>query len=292
MLDFRIETFLSVCRCKSYTAAARELNITQPAVSQHIRHLEALYGVKLFDYQNKRLTLTSAGKELERAATTLRHDALYLKERLQDIKAGTHSLIFGATRTIGDFDLSEKLTAYIKKLPNVTIKLQLDNTATLLDRLNQGEIDFALVEGYFTKSEYSYRMYQSVPFFAVSALPAHKSPCALEDLFSETLIVREKGSGSREILEQYLKENNASIGDFQNILEINSVHIIKKLVLARCGITFLYQIAAKEELKKEMLFPIAIRQMNVSHDFALVWRKGSIYQEEYLKQFDALFHEA
>ena len=62
MLDFRVETFLTVCRTMNYTRAAEELNITQPAVSQHIAHLERDYGVPLFAYRNKKLQLTGHGR--------------------------------------------------------------------------------------------------------------------------------------------------------------------------------------------------------------------------------------
>ena len=68
MQDFRMETFLAVCRLGSYTRAAEELNITQPAVTQHIQHLQTYYGVRLLDYRSKRLTLTPEGELLRRAA--------------------------------------------------------------------------------------------------------------------------------------------------------------------------------------------------------------------------------
>ena len=74
MLDFRVETFLTVCRTMNYTRAAEELNITQPAVSQHIAHLERDYGVPLFAYRNKKLQLTDAGALLRDALSTMAHD--------------------------------------------------------------------------------------------------------------------------------------------------------------------------------------------------------------------------
>ena len=79
MLDFRMDTFLAVCRHRNYTRAAEELNITQPAVTQHIQYLQSYYGVKLFSYQNKRLALTEEGELLRNAALCMLHDEEKLK---------------------------------------------------------------------------------------------------------------------------------------------------------------------------------------------------------------------
>ena len=87
MLDFRIDTFLAVCRSMNFTRAAEELHITQPAVSQHIRYLEKSYGVKLFDYQGKRLSLTTAGEALFSAAVTMKHDDLFSEETASNARA-------------------------------------------------------------------------------------------------------------------------------------------------------------------------------------------------------------
>ena len=81
MLDFRMETFLAVCRHLNYTRAAEELNITQPAVTQHIQHLQAHYGARLLDYRDKRLSLTPEGEALRRAAVTMLHD----EQKLPDV---------------------------------------------------------------------------------------------------------------------------------------------------------------------------------------------------------------
>ena len=103
MQDFRMETFLAVCRLGSYTRAAEELNITQPAVTQHIQHLQTYYGVRLLDYRSKRLTLTPEGELLRRAALTMRHDEEKLKRELADLRQGRRALRFGATLTVGEY---------------------------------------------------------------------------------------------------------------------------------------------------------------------------------------------
>ena len=97
MLDFRMDTFLAVCRHRNYTRAAEELNITQPAVTQHIQYLQSYYGVKLFSYQNKRLALTEEGELLRNAALCMLHDEEKLKRDVKDLRLGRRSIRFGAT---------------------------------------------------------------------------------------------------------------------------------------------------------------------------------------------------
>ena len=95
MLDFRMETFLTVCQCMNFTRASEELHITQPAVSQHIRFLEKYYHTKLFHYEGKKLRLTNAGELLRNASLTMKHDELFLQnemiregEELKEIRFG------------------------------------------------------------------------------------------------------------------------------------------------------------------------------------------------------------
>ena len=119
MLDFRMETFLTASRLLSYTETARELHITQPAVSQHIHFLEEHYNAKLFQYEGKKLCLTEAGVFLRKAATTMKHDEITLLETLK--ASPRRKLVFGATRTIGDYFIPETLIPYLARERNTDI---------------------------------------------------------------------------------------------------------------------------------------------------------------------------
>lgn len=165
MLDYRIDTFLTVCRLLNYTKAAEELHITQPAVSQHIRYLEDYYEVQLIHFDGKRLCLTEEGRLLRNAATTVKHDEIILREQMKTGKRRT--LVFGATLTIGDFVLPGMLARYINSSPETEVKMTVDNTETLLKQIDSGELDFAVIEGYFHKAEYDYKIYSIENYIAV-----------------------------------------------------------------------------------------------------------------------------
>lgn len=149
MLDFRMETFVTVCKYMNYTKAANALHITQPAVSQHMRHIEEEYGVKLFEFQGKKLFLTKDGRALLNMAVTWQHDDQALRRKFQENAAGQRHLIFGVTLTIGEYVIGDYLAGYMKKHPHTQIRLTIANTEGLLKKLDEGEIDFAVVEGYF-----------------------------------------------------------------------------------------------------------------------------------------------
>ena len=283
MMDFRIDTFLEVCRQMSFTKAAEILSITQPAVSQHIHYLEDFYDVKLFAYEGKKMYLTNAGDILYQAAITMKHDDLYLKEIINDFNERKNRLIFGATLTIGEFVMAKHIKSYLNLYPDTEVRMIVGNTSELLKSLSMGEIDFALVEGNYAKKEYDYLVYSQERYIPVCSkdYTFHREPEKLTDLLSERIIIRESGSGTREILEKNLEYRNLEIGDFRYTVEIGGMNAIKSLVESGLGITFLYEAAVKKELEKGILREIKLEDFQVSHDFAFIWNKGSTFSENY-----------
>ena len=290
MMDFRMDTFVTVCQYLNYTKAAEILHITQPAVSQHIHYLENYYGTKLFVYEKKKMMLTQAGDMLYKAAVTMKHDVRYLQESLRDFAMRKERLIFGATLTIGEFVIAEQLRDYLNCFPNAEIRMMIGNTRELLDKLHLGEIDFALVEGNFSKKEYDYLTFSQERFIPVCGWDycfSH-NPEKLEDLLSERLIVREIGSGTREIMEKNFEYRNLAIGDFRNTIEISGMTAIKNMVEYNCGITFLYEAVVKRELKSGILREIELADFQISHDFTFIWNRGSVFSENYREIFKLL----
>ena len=286
MLDFRMETFLAVCQCMNFTRASEQLNITQPTVSQHIRFLEKHYNTKLFRYEGKKLRLTGAGEILRNASLTMMHDEMSMQSEMQKSEE-TEEIRFGATRTVGDVLMGKILENYLKNYPEAGIHMIVENTKELLQRLDEGTIDFALVEGFFKKSEYDYQKYSDENYIGVCSpdYQFHETPETLENLFQERLLLREEGSGTREVLERWLDSQNLGIRDFRQTMEVGSLQTIRELTKAGCGITFLYEAAVKEDLKAGTLQKIPLKDFHVSHEFTFIWRRGSIYADRYREIF-------
>lgn len=290
MLDFRMDTFLAVCRCMNFTKAAEALNITQPAVSHHIHYLEEHYQVKLFEYSGKKIGLTEAGKMLLSAATTMQHDELHLKQALKMSDGGGRRLVFGATMTVGEYVLPEALMRLMDAQPDISVKMVVADTQDLLRSLDEGEIEFAVVEGFFQKKEYDFLVYDRGKFVIVASpeYQFHSEGKVIEDLTQERFFIREPGSGTRYVFERYLEGKNLLIHDFEDLMEISNIGAIKSLVADGRGITFLYEAAVKKELEDGRLRRVVLEDFELSHDFTFIWRKDSIYSEYYRELYRLL----
>lgn len=285
MLDFRTETFLTVCQTMNFTAAAKQLNITQPAVSQHIHFLEEQYHTSLFIYQNKQLFLTRSGEILRRHLLTMKNDEKAVMEELKNNITGIETLSIGVTMTIGEYAIVDKLAGFLIQHPEINIHLHYGNTLQLLKLLNSGQISMAIVEGNYPKEYYSHKKYSTEDYIAVCAASHHfmtDHPYTMNDLVHERLLVREEGSGTRNILEQSLMTHGLHISDFIHYIEIENMHTIIGLLKRDCGISFLYKIAVKKELHSGILKEIPLDDFKMQHDFDIIWEKHSVYSDKYL----------
>lgn len=296
MLDFRHETFLTLCDCNSFTKAAEHLCITQPAVSQHIKHLEEFYGCKLFDTTNRKIVLTHQGKLLEEFATTVFSDAKHFKENISSVNTETMQFSFGATLSIGEYVMPKILSRLLTKYPKMKIHMSVANTQVLLERLNNGELDFIVVEGLFDKSEYDSTLFSLERFIPVCSPQSEfaNKEVGFREITKSRLILREEGSGTREIFENILQKNNYSLHAFEKVIEIGNMAAIKKMVSSGLGITFLFEVAAKSEIEDESLSIINISGFSEQREFNFVLLKDSFFRERHMKIYELLkqaFHE-
>ena len=290
MLDFRIETFLEVCRDMNFTHAAHRLNLTQPAVSQHIRWLEEKYGTPLFELQGKKMYLTPAGELLKTSAATMKHDILFLREKMAESTKHRRKLKMGLTLTIAEFEISSGVAAFLNQDEAVSMLFSVGNTEKLLHELEEGIIDFALVEGNFPREIYHHELYAREPYIAVCS-PNDRFASgiwSIDDLLEGRLVTREPGSGTRNILERYLEMKGLEVDSFFALIEAGNVDLIKQLVEKGCGITFLYRTAVRKELEEGRLCEIRMKDMNIVHDFTFIWRENSIFYEDYRTFYEML----
>lgn len=282
-MEYRLTTFLAVCEKMNFTRAAEDLHITQPAVSQHIRLLEEEYGTKLFLHEGKRIRLTPAGQFFRDTVIRMQNDENVLHSKLTAFETGKQIFKLGATRTIGEFSLETKLASYIKTHPEIELHFIVDNTEKLLHQIDEGSLQCAFVEGFFDLNQYDFARFRTENFLAVCSknhLFRHKIK-TVYDLADETLLLREPGSGTREILEQFLYFQNMRIENFHNIVQIDSMHVILKLLERDAGISFMYQMAASKGIQQGILCSIPLRGLPVQHELSLVWKRGSQYSKEY-----------
>lgn len=265
----------------NFTHAAKELNITQPAVSQHIHYLEEEYNTKLFLQNGKKLELTEEGKILFRKMNQMRNDEKLLKRELSSARS-SKKIAFGVTMTIGEYAISAPVSSFIKDHPDIDFVIHFGNTSELLRNLQDGTIDFALVEGYYPEGVYETLPYKTEVFIPVcsSAHAFRRKPEKLTDLFSERLLVREPGSGTRSILERSLALGNHGIDCFSHYIQVENMHTIMQFLCCDCGISFLYRAAVEKELNAGVLREIPLRDFSITHDFTFLWPKDSVFSDE------------
>lgn len=290
MLDFRVYTFLELCKTLSYTKTAENLYITQPAVTQHIKYLEEFYNCRLFNYSNRVLSLTEQGNYLFKYFLTMNSDEIKIKEGVLEVNSTEKNLYFGATLTIGEYIIPDILLKLSKLFPNINVKVIIKDTAELLRELQNGNIEFALMEGFFEKTEYESIIYSKERFIGVCSPKNNlaKKNLNFEALLNERIILRESGSGSRDIFEKILYDNNLSLKNFDKIYEVANIRVIKELVKRDRGITFIYERAVKKELENRELVKIGLKNFKAEREFNFIFMKNSIHKDEYKKWYDIL----
>ena len=293
MLDFRMDTFLTVCQCMNYTKAAQMLNITQPAVSQHIRFLENYYQAKLLKYEGKKLALTEAGEMLRTEAVAMKQTELSLRKKILKQKDSVQSLHLGASPAVGESVMADVLQRCLEKYPEAHVSMEVTEMPQLLEKVNGGSVDFALAEGSFKKENYEFLPYSKENLIVVCS-PGYRErfmedvPKTLEELTKERIVLREQGNGTRDILERYLLMNGIRIHDFESVLEIGNQSALLQLVKNGYGITFLYECSARDLIDKGELLELDIQGFQAEQAFTFLWRKGSIYTELYRELYQDL----
>ena len=194
-MDQKLSTFLTLCQTMNYRMAAEHLHLSQPAVTKQIQALEQSLQTKLFYYDGHTLHKTEKCLLLERYAISQRYQYDELKLAIADRKR--LKLRIGATKTIGDYVLIDAITDYLR-VPEQELTLVVDNTKRLLQMLDENKLDFAVIEGTFSKTKYDSYLFQMEPFVGICAKcsPLCGRDIAIDDVIKETIIVREEGSGT------------------------------------------------------------------------------------------------
>lgn len=274
MLDIKIFTFLKVAELKNYTKAANSLNLTQPAVTQHIRKLEDYYGCKLTEIEGKSVKLTEEGEALYNYANFQLANEKQLINRLKNIET---PLKVGATLSIADYYLPPYINTYMKKHSEL-FSLTVKNTKSIIEMLMKNELYCAFIEGIFDKTLFSYHEFCIAKFVPVARKghPLYEKISELKNFHAYPLILREEGSGTREIFENYLYQSNDSILSFKKTIEISSFGIIKKVLKNSDAISFMYEEVAKTEVESDELCYLTISGYPIERPLYFIYPSNSL----------------
>ncbi|MCR4435869.1 MAG: LysR family transcriptional regulator [Clostridiales bacterium] len=275
MLDSKLTTFIQVAKLKSFTKAADTLNLTQPAVTQHIKQLEEFYGVRLIKKNGRQISLTEEGELLLQHAKEFEAKEVLLERKLRNKSALVKRYTIGATLTIGEYVLPYFLGEHKRLYNSIDIVMQVNNSEVILKKLISGEIDLGVIEGPFDKSRFQYKKLKEDELVLVCSPLDSFVKCSkvgIGDIIKRgKLILREKGSGTRMVFENKLVALGHNLSDVKVYMEVGSIGAIKSLVEANLGYTVISREAVKREVEAGSLVIIPMDGVRIMREFNFIY---------------------
>ena len=281
-----LKIFIMVADLGSMTAAAKALFISQPTISQAISELEEHYGIKIFDRLSKRLFITEKGTQLLSYA---RHITSLVSEMEQAMKNSDKSgtIKIGASLTIGTFLLPTLVSEFSKQFPGLNVKVITKNTQDIEKLITQNTIDFAIVEGIIHSPDIVAETFMDDKLLLVCGKkhPLYKTErISLGELNNLAFIVREQGSGTRELFENMMAANELS---WQPAWECNGSDILKSAAITGIGVAVISQRLVENELATGELSEIKIDGIDLKRKFSVIYHKNK-YLTDSMKAFMTL----
>lgn len=278
MPDFRLRVFYAAAKNLSFSKAAQELYITQPAVTRHIRTLEENYDVLLFERQGNRIELTAAGQiMLEHVESILgAYQSLsYDMHQLSNKHVG--ELRLGASSTIAQYVIAPYLASFLSYFPDVSVSLINGNSREIERALTNHDIDLGMVEGITRQPTLSYNAFLPDELVVVTGSHhklAQRGSITLEEFMTLPLVLRERGSGTLETISHELKRHHIRLNDLNIRLFLGSTEAIKLFVQNSQALCILSRTAITRELKAGTLTELKVADLSIQRSFSFVQGPG------------------
>ena len=282
MVDIRLRSLLKIVETGSFTKAAEQLSLSQPAVSQHIRQLEDNLGVKIFEHAHNKFHLTPEGEIVVKYAHRMVALANNMEQALKNEREQIRSLNVGITHTAESSTIIEALAAYMDKFDGINIKILTNTTDRLYTMLRNYELDFAFVEGRTADPSLACMMLDT-DSLVLAVPPEHelaaRSRISVEQLKKEKLILRLPNSHTRDLFNASLQSQGLSIEEFNVTMEIDSIATIRDLVRRGFGVSVLAKSACMEDMKKGRLAILTIENLSMVREINIVYPKDFEHPE-------------
>ncbi|CAN5921454.1 LysR family transcriptional regulator [soil metagenome] len=278
VFDFRIKVFYTVAQKLSFTKAATELFITQPAVTKHIHELEQQLGVRLFTRHGNSISVTAAGEVLVRYAERIFASYAALEAELAPFnQVAGGALRIGASTTLAQTILPKLLALFKKAYPGVSFTFAQGNTTFITQQLIAEKLDVGLVEGssHFPQISYSpFAKDELVLVARANSKVAKKGEITPRQLLDIPLVLREEGSGTLDVIFKALHEVNINPKDLKVETHLDSSISIKQYLLYAEAAAFLSIQSVTKELQYNELSVIDIRGFDIFRTFQFIQLHG------------------
>ena len=278
----QLKAFHKVARTGSFTKAADELFLTQPAVSQQIKSLEASFGISLFDRSNKRVRLSNEG-EILLAYTdrlfNLFEEVEILFDQFEGLRKGKITL--GSTAVLGTYFLPRIIGRYSKQYPGIDIDLRMGNSQMVHNWVLEGSVDLGFAGKMKSHPRLErIRIHREMLLMVCSKdnLLAQKKSVRVDDLGGTPFIWREKGTQTRSLVKDWFDTHTHKKFP-QKSIELQNLEAAKRTVIEGYGVTVTPEIAVRREIHVGLLRPIHLDDFNLWFDYYLLFVKGKIFSK-------------
>jgi DNA-binding transcriptional LysR family regulator len=278
--NFRVRVFRSVAEEGSFRKASDSLNLSQPAVSQHIHALEEELGLRLVDRSSIHISLTAPGRILLEYAQKAALLDQQIEVEFAALRGETGGeLRLGASTTVAQYVLPRMLGAFLRDNPKVQLRVKSGNTEEVVEWLTGAEIDLGLIEGPAMSKQVQTENFLEDTMILIAPKDHPWSTdrlISIHDLVKAPLLVRERGSGSRRVVESALKNSGLRMKELKVAMELDSTEAIVSGVEAGLGVGIVSQWAVGKELHLGTVVHITVSGLEVSRNFALVRLAGPL----------------
>jgi len=276
-------SFCTVVEEKSLTKAAKKLHLSQPAVSGQIKAMESAYNLCFFERTNYGVELTPAGELVYKYSKQLLHIHDDMKQALEVMsKSQPCHLTVGASSVAGGYPLPCSIWIFKERHPQTNVKLEVANSATILERVQTASLDLAIIEGPVNDENMVIKpcaddeMVLVVPYVEPWI---YANEVTLNELKGLPLIIREHGSGIRTVFEEALAGHGISLNDLNIFTEMGNLGSIKSAVEAGHGVSILPVITVRKELYTKMLKALPIRDLELKLSYKVVYHQKQIISD-------------
>ena len=276
MADRRLQVFHTVARLLSFTKAAETLHMTQPAVTFQVRQLEEHFNTRLFDRTHNRISLTEAGKRVFEYSDRIFEHYAEMESAVREMTGDVSGvLMIGASTTIAEYLLPALLGDFKKKYPDVNVQLKVSNSDGIVHMVENNVIDLGVVESPVMNKNLVVEVCRVDQLVAV-VTPGHpladRTSVSIGDLLEHPYICREEGSGTREVIAEYMTQQGVNAGQVHLTMELGSPESIKGAVEAGMGVSIISLATVQKELKLGTLVALTM-EPSLERPFSFVHQK-------------------
>ena len=269
----QLQIFLKVVKTQSVTKAAEELHLTQPAVSIQLKNLQDQFEIPLTEVVGRRLYITDFGKEIAEVAEKITSQVEAINYKTMAYKGQLCGRLKISIVSTGKYVMPHFLADFMKQNSGIELEMDVTNKSRVISSLQKNEVDFALVSVVpTTLNVEKLDLLQNKLYLVANLQTEIKNAENINDIFKEIpLIFREKGSGTRQTMENFIDRNAMVI---RKKLELTSNEAVKQAVIAGLGCSIMPLIGIKNELQNQQLQIIPYKGLPIKTTWSLIWLKG------------------